>query len=105
MLREGELREGDMARAGGGRLMKISSITNDVAECIWFDSRGTIHARDFEVSALKPFWLSTTLRSLWPEIIDLPDDLVAAMDAAADAKRRAKSTKSRMSNKIKRRAA
>ena len=99
------LREGDMARAGSGRLMKISTITNDVAECVWFDNRGTIHARDFEVDALKPFWLSATPRSLWPEINDMPDDLVAAMDAAADAKRRAKATKQRMSNKIKRHAA
>jgi uncharacterized protein YodC (DUF2158 family) len=99
------LREGDMARAGSGRLMKISTITNDVAECVWFDNRGAVHTRDFDVDSLKPFWLSATPRSLWPEINDMPDQLVAAMDAAADAKRKAKATKARMSNKLKRRVA
>jgi uncharacterized protein YodC (DUF2158 family) len=79
-----------MVRAGGGRLMMVSSVSDGLAECIWFDSRGTIHFRDFDVDALDPFWLATGPRSLWPEVNDMPDEVAAAADAAAAAKRNAR---------------
>jgi uncharacterized protein YodC (DUF2158 family) len=96
------LRAGEMVRAGGGRLMKILDINNDVAECAWFDNRGTIHARDFDVDVLDPFWLATGPRSMWPEINDMPDDVAAAADLAAAQRRKEKARKARVSMKIKR---
>jgi uncharacterized protein YodC (DUF2158 family) len=96
------LSEGQMVRAGGGRLMKIAVISNDVAECVWFDGRGTIHVREFDVDRLDPFWLSTGPRSLWPEINDMPDAVAAAADEAAAQRRKDKARKPRVSRKIKR---
>jgi uncharacterized protein YodC (DUF2158 family) len=93
------LRTGEMVRAGGGRLMKISDINDDVAECVWFDGRGTIHVREYDVDRLDPFWLSTGPKSLWPEVNDIPDEVAAAADAAADARRKAR--KPRASLRIK----
>jgi uncharacterized protein YodC (DUF2158 family) len=93
------LRAGEMVRAGGGRLMKISDISNDVAECVWFDGRGAIHVRDFDVDNLDPFWLATGPRSLWPSVNDMPEEVAAAADAAAEARRKAR--KPRASHKIK----
>ena len=94
--------DGGMARADG-RLVKISSISNDVAECVWFDNRGNIHARDYEVAALNPFWLSAAPRTLWPEINEMPEELVAAADQAAADRRRERSRKPKPSRKLHRR--
>jgi uncharacterized protein YodC (DUF2158 family) len=96
------LRAGEMVRAGGGRLMKIADISNYVAECVWFDSRGAIHVREFDVDILDPFWLATGPRSLWPEVNDMPDDVAAAADEAAAQRRKEKARKPRVSRKIKR---
>jgi hypothetical protein len=96
------LGEGQMVRAGGGRLMKIAEINNDVATCVWFDNRATIHIRDFDVDILDPFWLATGPRSLWPEVNDMPDDVAAEADRAAAQRRKDKSRKPRVSRKIKR---
>lgn len=91
-----------MAKLGGGRLVKILDISNYTAECIWFDSRGNIHLRDYDVGDLRPFWLSATPRSLWPEVTDLPDSVVAAMEAQTLARRAKRTHTKRLSNKIKR---
>ncbi len=96
------LKAGEMARIGSGRLVKICSITNYTAECIWFDHRGDVHTRDFDIGALRPFWLAATPRSLWPEINDLPDSIVEAMEAQAAERRSKRIHKQRLSNKIKR---
>jgi uncharacterized protein YodC (DUF2158 family) len=85
------LRTGDMARAGGGRLMKICDISND-AECAWFDSRGTVHVRAYDVEILTPFWLATGPRTLWPEINDIPDQPPSS--AASTGSRRRKAVRS-----------
>lgn len=96
------LKAGEMARVGSGRLVKICSITNYTAECIWFDHRGDIHTRDFDIDALQPFWLAATPRSLWPEINEMPDTVVAALEAQSNARRSKRINKQRLSNKIKR---
>lgn len=103
------LSAGDMARLGSGRLVKICSVSDCVAECIWFDHRGNIHTRDYDLSALRPFWLASSPRSLWPEINEMPDEIVAAQERRALARREErnrrrleKSRKSRPSQKIKR---
>jgi uncharacterized protein YodC (DUF2158 family) len=96
------IRTGEMVRAGGGRLMKISDINNGVAECVWFNGRGEIHVREFDVDVLDPFWLATGPRSMWPEVNDMPDEVAAAADAAAAQRRKDKARKPRESRKIKR---
>jgi hypothetical protein len=89
-----------MVRGGGGRLMKIFDISNDVALCAWINNRGEILTREFDIEHLDPFWLSGP-RSLWPEINDMPDEVAAAADEAA-ARRKDKARKPRESRKIKR---
>lgn len=96
------LKAGEMARLGGGRLVKICSITNYTAECIWFDHRGNVHTREYDVSSLRPFWLAAQPKSLWPDINEMPDAILAALDARTKAQRMARSHKRRESNKIKR---
>jgi uncharacterized protein YodC (DUF2158 family) len=96
------LRTSEMVRAGGGRLMKIADISNDVATCVWFDNRGTIHVRDFDLNILDPFWLATGPRSIWPEVNDMPDEVAAEADRAAAQRRKDKARKPRASRKIKR---
>ncbi|HAO43993.1 MAG TPA: hypothetical protein DEA80_14420 [Afipia sp.] len=95
------MKAGEMARLGGGRLVKICSITNYTAECIWFDHRGNVHTRDYDIDALRPFWLAAQPRSLWPEINEMPDILVEALEAQAAARRSKRIYKQRLSNKIK----
>jgi hypothetical protein len=95
------LREGNMARVGGGRLLKICSISHDVAECVWFDNRGTIRTADYELAALQPIWLSSSVRTLWPEINEMPDAVVERLDALAIEKRRKRFTKPKRSKKLK----
>jgi hypothetical protein len=95
------LREGNMARVGGGRLIKICSISHDVAECVWFDGRGQVHARDYEMRQLSPVWVSP--KSLWPEINEMPDAVVAQLDAEAADRLRKKYRKPKLSKKLKRR--
>jgi hypothetical protein len=72
---------GDMVR-GFGRLMKIFDISSDVAHCVWFDSRGQVHKRDFTFGELEPFWMASTAKSLWPETTvvaeSAPEDELAA---------------------------
>ena len=92
---------GRMARAGG-RLIKICSIDKDLAQCMWFDNRGRVHSREYDVDALTSFEMSARPRSLWPEINQMPDHIVAQLDAEADAKRRARFTKPKRSHKSKR---
>jgi uncharacterized protein YodC (DUF2158 family) len=100
------LKAGEMVRAGGGRLMKIFGINNDVAECGWFDGRGVVHVREYDVDHLDPLWLSMEPKSLWPSPNDMPDEVAAALDEQAARKRQERrSTKPKASNKIKRRAA
>lgn len=96
------LRTGDMARAGGGRLMKICDITNDVAVCLWFDGRGAIHEREYQIWTLRPFWLATGPRTLWPEVNDLPEEPRPTVLATMRRSRRVGLTRSKPSRKIKR---
>lgn len=92
-------REGEMARVSdAGRVVKICSISNDVAECIWFDSRGNLFSREYDIAALNPFWLQA--RSLWPEINQIPDEVVAQSEEAA-AQRRTRSKRPCPSMRIK----
>jgi len=62
---------GNMARVNGGRLVKVASIEHGMAECVWFDSRGFVHVRDYETRHLTPVWHSP--KSLWPETNEMPD--------------------------------
>lgn len=88
-----------MARVGG-RLVKVCSITNYFAECIWFDHAGRIHTGSFDVDALDPIW--ATPRTLWPEVNQLPDGVAEELENKAREKRRAKYRKPRPSLRIKR---
>jgi hypothetical protein len=90
-----------MARAGA-RLLKICDISNDVAQCVWFDHRGRIHERDYEVEALSPIEVASHPRSLWPEINEMPDDLVAALDETAAKRRREKARRPKPGRRLKR---
>ena len=92
-------RAGEMARVSG-RMVKVCSIDSYSAECIWFDHRGEIHTATVDVGALASIWV--TPKSLWPEINEMPDFIVAEMDAKATQKRREKHRKPRRSLKIKR---
>ena len=96
------LRTGDMARASSGRLMKICDISNDIALCLWFDGRGAIHEREYDIDALRPFWLSVGPRTLWPEVNQIPDEPFATTAALARKQRRAAAKRSKPSHKIKR---
>jgi uncharacterized protein YodC (DUF2158 family) len=92
---------GEMVRAdGGGPMMKIVDKSNGHAECVWFDQRGAIHRRTYEMGELSPFWLSIGPRTAWPEITDLPDDFEMPGKPPAKTKRRTASKKPRTSNKI-----
>lgn len=96
-----KFRPGNMARAGG-RLLKICGIESDVAECVWFDNRGRLHVRDYEIEALSPLEISSRPRSLWPEINEMPDHIVEQLDAVAAERRRKRFSKPRRSNKLRR---
>jgi uncharacterized protein YodC (DUF2158 family) len=108
-LRHGgsEMRDGEMVRAdGGGPLMKIVDKRNGEARCVWFDQRGSIHSQYFEMDRLSPFWLSTSPKSLWPDITQI--DLIAIEQeerVAAKVRKvnRRNSKKAKRSNKISRR--
>ena len=91
-----------MARLGSGRLLKVASLDWPMVECVWFDARGEIHVRDYDVHALEPFWLASSPKSTWPEVRDMPDDMVQAADATAAVRRRERARKPKPSNKIKR---
>jgi uncharacterized protein YodC (DUF2158 family) len=97
-----------MVRAdGGGPLMKIIDTDRGEARCIWFDQRGAVHVRRFDMDRLNPFWLSTGPKSLWPDITQI--DLIAIekeeREAAESRKAGRKAArKQRRSNKTKRRA-
>lgn len=90
-------RAGDMARVGG-RLVKICAIESYSAECVWFDHAGRIHSGGFDVGALSPIWVSP--KTLWPEISEMPDFLVAELEARAIERRRARYRKPKRSNKL-----
>jgi hypothetical protein len=94
-------RAGDMAKVSG-RMVKVCSIDGYSAECVWFDHRGQVHAATVEVGALASIWV--TPKSMWPEVNEMPDFLVAEMEARAREKRRAKHRKPKQSHKIKRKA-
>lgn len=88
-----------MARVGG-RLLKVCSITNYFAECVWFDHRGRIHTGSFDVDALDPIWV--TPKTLWPEVNQLPDWVAEERENKAREKRREKYRKPKPSLRIKR---
>ncbi|MBP1091930.1 hypothetical protein JOE50_002460 [Bradyrhizobium japonicum] len=88
-----------MARVSG-RMVKVCSIDSYNAECIWFDHRGQIHTATVDVGALVSIW--TTPKSMWPEINEIPDLVVAEMEARALQKRRERHRKPRPSLRIKR---
>lgn len=92
-----------MARVGGGHIIKVTGVDEGVANCLWFDSRGQLHDREYDVRSLEPFWLASSPKSIWPEINELPDAVVRQMDELAAARRREKARKPKPSNKIKQR--
>ncbi|WP_340672543.1 hypothetical protein [Bradyrhizobium ottawaense] len=93
------IKAGGMARLGG-RLVKVCSITNYFAECIWFDHAGRIHSASVDVETLEPIWV--TPRTLWPEVNQLPDWVAEQREIKAKEKRRAKHRKPKPSLRIKR---
>ncbi|MBM7483335.1 hypothetical protein ACVWWI_003349 [Bradyrhizobium sp. USDA 3686] len=90
-----------MARVSG-RMVKVCSIDSYNAECVWFDHRGQIHTATVDVAALASIWV--TPKSMWPEINEMPDFVVAEMEARATQKRRERHRKPKASLKIKRRS-
>lgn len=85
----------------GGRMLKVCSITDYVAECIWFDHVGRIHTGSFEVSALESVWGPP--RTLWPQVNNrVPEWLADELEKKAREKRRAKHRKPKASLRIKR---
>ena len=67
------VRDGDMVRARGGRMMRVANVFRDLARCIYVDEHGRIHQRFCYLDELEPFWLASGPRSLWPEISELPE--------------------------------
>jgi uncharacterized protein YodC (DUF2158 family) len=90
-------RTSDMVRAGGGRLMKIVAFRSFYAECLWFDGRGRVHVREFDIDSLNPLGVAAGPRTLWPEVTDIPEELLTP---APDRKK--KSRKPKRSRRIKR---
>ncbi|WP_246783594.1 hypothetical protein [Bradyrhizobium sp. CCBAU 21365] len=85
--------------------MKIIDQSHGEAQCVWFDNRGTVHRRSFDVDSLAPLRLVVSPRSTWPEItqIDVIQIEKEQRDVAASRRSaRAAARKSRRSNRIKR---
>jgi hypothetical protein len=96
LIERSQIATGQMAFAAG-RLIKIGSITDDMAECLWFDSRGNVHSRDFYLGSIVPFWAGTSPRSMWPEVNEIPEEIAKAADEAAAKRRREKARKPKRS--------
>lgn len=96
LIERSQIVTGQMAFAAG-RLIKVGSITDDMAECLWFDSRGNVHSRDFYLSSIIPFWYGTSPRSLWPEVNEMPEEIAKAADEQAARRRREKARKPKRS--------
>jgi len=92
---------------GGGPLMKIVGRWHSEAHCIWIDTRGSIHSQYFEMDQLSPFWLSTSPRSLWPDVSQIAEieeqDTIVLPAGRHAAKARKANRQNRRSNKIRRR--
>jgi hypothetical protein len=104
-----EIAEGDMVRADG-RTMKVGSIDNDIATCVWFDGRGTLDCSDYLIDALTTMTESLRPRSIWAETRQISDDDLIKMesdDASRRKMRRIKrlsARKARASKRIKQKA-
>ena len=90
---------------GGGPLMKIVDKDRGEARCVWFDNRGAIHHRNFDMDRLSPLHLVVGPKSTWPDITQV--DLIQIEKEereAAQARRvsRKAARKARRSLRIKR---
>lgn len=99
------MRKGEMVRAdSGGPLMKIVDKSHGEAQCVWFDNRGAVHHRSFDMDSLSPLHLVVSPRSTWPDITQIDLIEIEKEERAAAASRKAANKaarKQRRSNKIK----
>lgn len=85
--------------------MKIVDKDRGEARCVWFDNRGAIHHRNFDMDRLSPLHLVVGPKSTWPDITQV--DLIQIEKEereAAQARRvsRKAARKARRSLRIKR---
>jgi hypothetical protein len=101
------IRTGEMVRRGGGPVMRVADIFNDMARCILVDGHGRIGQRFHYVGDLTPLWLTLQPKSLWPDPGQLDAlEIEREERAATQAKKikNAASKKAKASRKIKRRS-